>query len=124
MALFDLSNLSGLFSGQSPDGGWTSGTTVTQPGAFFSQTPGGGIAGLTQNGQNTLGRAMQTAATQMPGGFKMPGQSSTPGAFADGSGPASSPPTPPADPNAQAGSSDWGNLIANWKKHMMPTGGQ
>lgn len=114
----DLSNLKSLFTGASPDGGWTSGTTVTQPGAFFSTSGDGSLAGLTPGGQGLIGRAMQGAATAMPGGYKMPAQ--TQGAFGSGANIPATPGTPP--PNGDSGQPAWADLIANWRKHM--TGGQ
>lgn len=115
--MFDFSNLKSLFGSQSPDGGWTSGTTVNPTGAFFSQSPDGSVAGITPTGMKTgmgaLGRGMMGAAEQMPGGFKPPQ-----GAFGSLSQ------NPQADPNATDPSGGWDNLIASWRKHMTPTGGQ
>jgi hypothetical protein len=110
MALFDLSNLKGMFGSPSPDGGWSSGTTTNPAGAFFSRDASGGISGLTPGRQSTFGKAFMAAGQAMPGGYKAPQ-----GAFSD--------PQAQADPNSTSETiSPWHDLISAWKTKMKPGG--
>ena len=74
------------------DGGWSSGTSIDNGGAF-TKGLNGIPNGLGQNFSKHIGSAMQGAAEQMPGGYQPPEGHGSAGAFAS--------PSDATDPNVE-----------------------